>query len=110
MSVGVPSARLKLSHVNKQDVVLFGKVYDVAPDGTATLIHRLIAPFRVPTERLGPWVDVKLLGFAHRFAAGHRIRVSFAATDATSANNPVPDVITITTGTGSFFTLPTTKG
>jgi ABC-2 type transport system ATP-binding protein len=110
VSVGVPSARLRISHVNKQDVVLFGKVYDVAPDGTATLIHRLIAPIRVPTERLAPWVDVKLLGFAHRFAAGHRIRVSFAATDATSYNNPVPDVITITTGTGTFFTLPTTKG
>ena len=104
--VGVPSARLRLSHVSTQDVVLFGKVYDVAPDGTATLIHRLIAPLRVPSARLRPWVDVKLLGFAHRFEPGHSIRVAFAATDATSFNNPVPDVITLATGTGTTFTLP----
>ncbi len=32
-SVGVPSARLRLSHASPQDLIFFGKVYDVAPDG-----------------------------------------------------------------------------
>ena len=110
VSVGVPSARLRLSHVARSDLYLFGKVYDVDGAGNATLIHRLVAPIRVPTIALDPWVDVKLLGFAHRFPAGHRIRVDFSATDASSYNNPQPDVITLTTGLGTFFTLPTTKG
>ncbi len=110
VSVGIPSARLRLSHVAKTDLVLFGKVYDVDPDGNATLIHRLIAPIRVPTDKLKPWVDVKLLGFAHRFEADHQIRVSFSTTDATSYNNPSPDVITLVTGLGTSFTLPVSKG
>jgi ABC-2 type transport system ATP-binding protein len=108
-SVGVPSARLVLSHTAPTDLVLFGKVYDVAPDGTATLIHRLIAPYRIPGAALGKPVDVKLLGFAHRFAKGHRVRLTLATTDTTSFNNPVPDVVTITTGPGSTFTLPFRK-
>lgn len=108
-SVGVPSARLLLSHVAPTDLVLFGKVYDVAPDGTATLIHRLIAPCRIPSAALSKPVDIKLLGFAHRFAKGHRVRLTLATTDTTSFNNPVPDVITIATGPGSTFTLPYRK-
>ena len=30
--------------------MFFAKVYDVAPDGDGTLIHRLIAPVRVPAH------------------------------------------------------------
>ena len=106
-SVGVPSARLRLSHVNGGDLVLFGKVYDVAPDGTSTLIHRLIAPVRVPGAALGARVEIKLLGFAHRFAAGHSVRLTLASTDSTSRNAVVADVITVTSGPGSTFSLPT---
>jgi ABC-2 type transport system ATP-binding protein len=106
VSVGVPSARLRLSHVAPGDLVFFGKVYDVAPDGSATLIHRLIAPVRVPASAVGRPVDIKLLGFAHRFAKGHAVRLTLAATDATSYNAKVPDAITVATGPGSTFTLP----
>ncbi len=106
-SVGIPSATLRLSHVAPSDLVLFGKVYDVAPDGSATLIHRLIAPARIPSAALTKPVTVKLLGFAHRFAAGHKVRLTLAATDLTSYNNKLPDVITVTTGPGSTFTLNT---
>jgi len=108
-SVGVPSAVLRLSHEAPTDLVLFGKVYDVAPDGTATLIHRLIAPVRIPSAQLAKPVQVKLLGFAHRFAAGHRVQLVLATTDMTSSNNPVADVITIATGPGTTFTLPYRK-
>lgn len=108
-SVGVPSVRVKLAHVARTDLVLFGKVYDVAPDGTATLIHRLIAPYRIPIPALSRPVDLKVLGFAHRFAKGHRVRLTLATTDATSYNNPVPDLITISTGFSSTFSLPYRK-
>lgn len=107
-SVGVPSARLLLSHTAPTDLVVFGKVYDVAPDGTATLIHRLIAPCRIPSAALAKPVDIKLLGFAHRFAKGHRVRLTLATTDTTSFNNPVPDVISIALQ-GSSLTLPFRK-
>ena len=106
-SVGVPSAQLRLAHVNGRDLVLFGKVYDVAPDGSATLIHRLIAPVRVPAAALAAPVEFKLLGFAHRFTAGHAVRLTLASTDSTSRNATTPDVITVVTGPGSTFSLPT---
>jgi ABC-2 type transport system ATP-binding protein len=106
VSVGVPSAHLRLSHAAPTDLVFYGKVFDVGPDGTATLIHRLIAPVRVPAASVSKPVDLKLLGFAHRFAKGHAVRLTLASTDATSYNNKVPDQITIATGAGSTFTLP----
>jgi predicted acyl esterase len=106
VSVGVPSATLRLSHVNGQDLVFFGKVFDVAPDGTATLIKRLIAPVRVPASAVSKPVHIKLLGFAHRFGKGHSVRLVLAATDQTSYNSPVADQITVTTGPGSTFSLP----
>ncbi|MGB8649883.1 MAG: CocE/NonD family hydrolase, partial [Mycobacteriales bacterium] len=104
-SVGVPTLRVRLAHVAPTDLVLFGKVYDVAPDGSAQLLHRLVAPARIPTAALGAPVELKLLGFAHRFAAGHRLRLTLAATDATSYNAKAPDVITVTTGPGSTLTV-----
>ena len=105
VSVGVPSAHLLLSHASAKDLIFFGKVYDVDAAGTATLIHRLIAPVRVPAAEVGQPVDLKLLGFAHRFAKGHSARLTLAATDATSYNAKVPDVITVPSA-GSTFTLP----
>lgn len=106
-SVGVPSLRVTLSHVAPTDLVLFGKVYDVAPDGSATLIRRMIAPARIPNSALSRPVDLKLIGFAHRFAAGHRLRLTLATTDATSYNNKVADVITVATGSGNTLTINT---
>jgi len=106
VSVGVPSARLRLSHAAPTDLVFFGKVFDVAPDGSSTLIHRLIAPVRVPAAQVSAPIDIKLLGFAHRFDAGHAVRLTLASTDATSYNNKVADQITVATGAGSTFTLP----
>ena len=43
---------------------------------------------------------MKLLGFAHRFAPGHRVRLVLAATDATSYGSRTPDVVTLATGAG----------
>ncbi len=60
-------------------LVLFAKLYDVAPDGTQTLQHRLISPVRV--DDVTKPVTVELPGVAQRFAAGHRIRLVLAAGD-----------------------------
>ena len=87
-------------------MVFFGKVYDVAPNGDATLIHRLIAPVRVPAAAVGKTVRFKLAGFAHRFKKGHSVRLLLCSTDQTSYNAKVADVLTVDTGRGSVFVLP----
>jgi ABC-2 type transport system ATP-binding protein len=103
--VGVPSLKVRLSHVAPTDLYLFAKTYDVAPDGSATLVKRLIAPARIPSSALAGPVEIKLIGIAHRFAAGHRLRVTLATTDLTSLNNKVADVVTVATGAGSTLTV-----
>jgi len=52
-------------------LVLFAKIYDVSPDGTAQLIHGLVAPIRI-TDVNEP-VQITLPGIVHQFGAGHRI-------------------------------------
>lgn len=108
VSAGVPRARLNLAHRNTRDLVFFGKVWDVDAAGNATLIKRLIAPVRVPAADVGKPVEFNLVGFAHQFKKGHRVRLSIAATDQTSYNAKVADVITITTGGAdpASFSLP----
>ena len=105
-AVGIPSARLRISNANGQDMVFFAKVYDVDPAGATTLIHRLITPVRVPAAAIGKPVRLKLTGFAHRFGKGHRVRLVLCSTDQTSYNAKVADVLTVATGPGSTFTLP----
>jgi len=89
-------------------LVLFAKVYDVAPDGTVTLTHRLISPVRV-ADVTKP-VRITLPGVVHRFPQGHRIRVVVAASDAAYAGNAVVQPVTITTGPDrpSVLRLPLT--
>ena len=107
VSVGVPQLRVGLSHVAPTDLVMFAKVWDVAPNGDATLIHRLAAPVRIPSADLGSPVTIKLLGFAHRFGQGHSVRLTLCTTDQAYYDNQSLDAITITTGPDSSFILPT---
>jgi len=91
-------------------LVLFAKVYDVAPDGSAVVLpHRLISPARVP-DVTKP-VRVELPGFVHRFPAGHRIRVVIATSDAAYANNLAPQAVTVKTTrkSPSLLRLPLTS-
>ncbi|MDN3355988.1 alpha/beta fold hydrolase [Actinomadura sp. DC4] len=55
---------------------LFAKVYDVGPDGQASLARRIAAPLHLEGT-----AQVTLPPMDHRFAADHRIRVVFSATD-----------------------------
>ena len=107
VSVGIPAARLRMSHTNGADLVFFAKVYDVAPDGSQSLVHRLISPVRVPAGAVDQPVRLRLAGFAHRFDRGHRVRLVLCSTDQTSRNATLADTITVTTGAGaSVLRLP----
>jgi putative CocE/NonD family hydrolase len=87
--VGAPRATLKVVSPaaertqNSSDaadkLVLFAKLYDVAPDGTRTLVHRLVAPVRVPDVTRS--FTVTLPGIVHRYEKGHRLRFVIAASD-----------------------------
>ncbi len=76
-------------------LVLFAKIYDVAPDGAVSLQHRLVSPVRV-ADVTKP-VHVELPGVVQKFKKGHRIRVVFAASDWAYAGNELPQPVTVST-------------
>ncbi|WP_370250500.1 CocE/NonD family hydrolase [Nocardioides sp.] len=104
--VGVPRLRVRLQHTRPDDLVLFAKLYDVAPGGRQTLLRRLIAPVRVPDAALDRPVTMNLLGLAHRVRPGHRLRLVLCTTDATSDSGVLPDVVTVVAGPDAVLTLP----
>jgi predicted acyl esterase len=91
-------------------LILFAKLYDVAPDGTQTLQHRLVSPVRVADVTKA--VHVELPGVVQRIKACHRIRVVIAASDAAYANNTIAEPVTVTTSPGhpSLLRLPVSSG
>ena len=78
-----PSGRLQV----------FAKLYDVAPDGAVTLVHKLVSPVRVAdvTQR----VRIELPGIVHRVEAGHRLRLVLASTDAAYKNAYAVQPVTV---------------
>ncbi|MDX6316002.1 MAG: type transport system ATP-binding protein, partial [Streptomyces sp.] len=84
--------------------VLFAKVYDVGPGGTASLPHQLVAPLRVTASGT---VDVTLPALDHQFAAGHRLRLVLATTDLGYASPPAPATYTVSLPAGAALTVPT---
>ncbi|MEW9508829.1 CocE/NonD family hydrolase [Streptomyces bacillaris] len=93
--VGAPKATLKVVSPKAERVqnsgdasdklVLFVKVYDVAPDGTRTLVNRLVSPVRVP-DVTRPFT-VELPGIVHRYEKGHRLEFVIAASDTAYFGN-----------------------
>ncbi|XIG79756.1 peptidase S15 [Streptomyces sp. SGAir0957] len=93
--VGAPKATLDVVSPRTERVqhsadaadklVLFAKLYDVAPDGSKTLVHRLVAPVRVP-DVTRPFT-VTLPGIVHRYEKGHRIQFVIAASDDAYGGN-----------------------
>src|SRR5207302_1154470 len=66
--VGLPHLRFSLRSTSGE-AVLFAKLYDVAPDGSAVLPGRAVAPVRVTASPgAAVAVDLDLAGLAHRFA------------------------------------------
>lgn len=75
---------------------LFVKLYDLAPDGSLTLVNRLVSPVRI-ADTSHP-VHVNLPGIVHRYLAAHRIQLAVATTDAAYAGSRLPNAITISGG------------
>lgn len=63
---------------------VFAKLYDIAPDGSKTLVNKLISPVRV-ADVTKP-VHIELPGIVHRVPAGHRLQLVLASTDAAYKN------------------------
>ena len=76
-------------------LILFAKLYDVAPDGTQTLEGRLVSPVRV-ADVTRP-LTVELPAVVHRFATGHQLRLVIAASDFAYATNTAPQQVTVRT-------------
>jgi ABC-2 type transport system ATP-binding protein len=116
--VGIPKVTLRLSSATAAlsqtsgnpagQLVAFVKLYDVAPDGTIALPHRLISPIRV-TDVTKP-VVVELPGIVHRFAKGHRLQLVVALSDFAYKGNTVPQSVSVTTSASapSALVLPAT--
>ena len=105
VQVSAPTAELTSAIGPAGQLVLFAKLYDVGPDGTASLIHGLIAPIRIadPTKA----VHITLPAVAHRFAAGHHIEIMLAGGDLNYRGGLTPTPVTVSSGSaGQALTLP----
>lgn len=102
--VGSPKATLKVVSPKAEraqhsgdaadQLVLFAKLYDVAPDGKKTLVHRLVAPARVPDVTRE--FTVTLPGIVHRYEKGHRLQFVVAASDDAYYGNKGVKPVTVT--------------
>ncbi|MGB8649884.1 MAG: CocE/NonD family hydrolase [Mycobacteriales bacterium] len=108
--IGMPTATLHLSSPTASSVagpggmlVAFVKLYDVAPDGTITLAHRVISPIRVAD--LSKPVQVTLPGVVHRFAKGHVLQLVVSLSDAAYKGNTGAQVLTVSTSAAAPTTL-----
>ncbi|MFI6370293.1 CocE/NonD family hydrolase [Streptomyces sp. NPDC050546] len=77
-------------------LVLFAKLYDIAPDGTRTLVRRLVAPVRVPDVTKS--FTVTLPGIVHRYDKGHRLSFVIAASDDAYFGNRGIKPVTVVSG------------
>jgi predicted acyl esterase len=91
-------------------LVVFAKLYDIAPDGTKTLHNRLISPVRVTD--VSQVVHIELPGVVQRWSTGHRIQLVLAASDAAYAGNAAVLPVTVTSDPShpGVLTLPVLSG
>ncbi|MEU7551469.1 alpha/beta fold hydrolase [Streptomyces sp. NPDC044571] len=107
---GTPTVTLKVSSTAADgSAVLFGKVYDVGPDGReAVLPSLLVAPVRVENAGQGATVRLRLPAVDHAVEAGHRLRLVVAATDLGYATPAAP--ATYTVGVEGPLAVPVAEG
>ncbi|WKX14378.1 CocE/NonD family hydrolase [Streptomyces sp. NL15-2K] len=111
--VGAPRITLKVSSPRAErtqdsgdaadKLVLFAKLYDIAPDGTKTLAHRLVAPIRVPD--VTKTFTATLPGIVHRYQQGHRLRFVIAASDDAYFGNRGIKPVTVASAPGEAGVL-----
>ncbi|WP_046731503.1 CocE/NonD family hydrolase [Streptomyces humi] len=92
---GTPTATVHLTSTS-DDAVLFGKVYDVGPDGTQQVLPaQLVAPVRVTGAKAGKDVTITLPAIDHEVQKGHRLRLVLASTDLGYASPTAPATYTV---------------
>ncbi|MFD8791037.1 ATP-binding cassette domain-containing protein, partial [Streptomyces vinaceus] len=94
---GTPTVTLNVrSTAADGSAVLFGKVYDVGPDGRQQVLpSQLVAPVRVENAQQGAAVELRLPAVDHAVEAGHRLRLVVAATDLGYASPAAPATYTV---------------
>ncbi|MGW7457200.1 alpha/beta fold hydrolase [Streptomyces sp. NPDC054797] len=94
---GTPTVTLNVrSTAADGSAVLFGKVYDVGPDGQQQVLpNQLVAPVRVENAQQGVRVELRLPAIDHSAPAGHRLRLVVAATDLGYATPAAPATYTV---------------
>ncbi|MEU8049623.1 alpha/beta fold hydrolase [Micromonospora haikouensis] len=109
---GSPTVTLRAASATGE-AVLFVKLYDVDPQGAATLPNGLVAPVRLtglPAEMgAAKPVTVTLPAIVRRVEAGHRLRVVVATSDQAYTTPAEPAVYTVAAGDDPLV-LPTVAG
>ncbi|MBT2368445.1 alpha/beta fold hydrolase [Streptomyces sp. ISL-10] len=91
---------------DRGDAVLFGKVYDVGPDGRQQVLPaQLVAPVRVEDATAERKVTLTLPAVDHEVDAGHRLRLVLSATDLGYASPAEPAMYTVSLA--GALTVPT---
>ena len=108
---GAPTVTLRAASPTGT-AVLFVKLYDVDPDGVATLPNGLVAPIRLTglpqqVQDARP-VTVTLPGIVRRVEAGHRLRLVVATSDQAYTTPAEPTVYTV--AADGTVSLPTVSG
>ncbi|MGA4955079.1 alpha/beta fold hydrolase [Streptomyces lavendulocolor] len=105
---GSPTVRVTVTS-DTGEAVLFGKVYDVGPDGRRQVLPaQLVAPVRVGGAGKGRTVELTLPAVDHEVEAGHRLRLVLAATDLGHASPAAP--ATYTVAVAGPLSVPTAPG
>lgn len=107
---GSPTVRVTVK-ADTDDAVLFGKVYDVGPDGREQVLpSQLVSPIRVEGVKAGNGrsVELTLPAIDHKVESGHRLRVVLAATDLAYASPAAPATYTVTLD--GDLSVPTAPG
>ncbi|MGC5361689.1 alpha/beta fold hydrolase [Streptomyces sp. DT24] len=92
---GSPTVRVTV-RADHGDAVLFGKVYDVSPDGKQQVLPaQLVTPYRIGPDRQGRPVRLTLPAVDHQLVAGHRLRLVLSATDLGYASPVEPASYTV---------------
>ncbi|MFI1400663.1 alpha/beta fold hydrolase [Streptomyces sp. NPDC020681] len=104
---GSPTVRVKVSS-SSGEAVLFGKVYDVGPDGREQVLPaQLVAPVHIEDAEQGKDVALTLPSVDHEVDAGHRLRLVLSATDLGYASPAAPATYTVALADGGTLAVPT---
>ncbi|WP_329117498.1 alpha/beta fold hydrolase [Streptomyces sp. NBC_01465] len=105
---GTPTVKVKVKSEGSDETVLFGKVYDVGPDGKQQVLpSQLVAPVRITGTAAGKSVELTLPAVDHQVDAGHRLRLVLASTDLGYASPAAPATYTIGLEGSGGLSVPT---